>query len=76
MEKAKKLLYTLLCCAMLLALMCITAVAAEDPYGVRAESKVAGDLTVTVDDDGVLTWTDLPDVTSYDLHISMALRFM
>ena len=71
MKRTHKLLSILLCCAMLLGMLPMTAVAAESPYGVRAESVVAGDLTCTVDNDGVLTWTDLPGATSYDLNIYM-----
>ena len=64
----------LLTLALLLGMMPVmgpTAMAAEDPYGVRPESAVAGDLTCTVDDNGVLTWTDLSGATSYDLNIYM-----
>ena len=70
----KKHLSILLTLAMLLGMipgMGITAMAAGRPYGVRADSVAAGDLTCTVDNDGVLTWTDLPGATSYDLNIYM-----
>ena len=67
-RKGWSLLLTL---AMLLGVMPMTAMAAESSYGVRAESAVAGDLTCTVDSDGVLTWNDLPGATSYDLNIYM-----
>ncbi len=71
MKRTKKLLSILLCCAMLLGMLPAAAMAAEAPYGVRPESAAAGDLTCTVDSDGVLTWTAVPGATSYELNIRM-----
>lgn len=71
MKRTQKLLSILLTLAMVFSMVPMTATAAEDPYGVRPDSVVAGDLTCTVDGDGVLTWTDLPGATSYDLNIYM-----
>ncbi|MBR2081291.1 MAG: hypothetical protein IJ980_06630, partial [Oscillospiraceae bacterium] len=71
MKRTKKLLSILLCCAILLGMLPAAAMAAEAPYGVRPDSAAAGDLTCTVDSDGVLTWTAVPGATSYDLNIRM-----
>ena len=71
MKRTQKLLSILLTLAMVFSMVPMTAMAAEDPYGVHPDSAVAGDLTCTVDDNGVLTWTDLSGATSYDLNIYM-----
>ena len=70
MKRTKKLIGLLFALVLVLGLS-VTAMAAANPYGVIAASAVAGDLTLTVDGDGVLTWTDLPGATSYDLNIYM-----
>ena len=70
MKRTQKLIGLFFALILVLGLS-VTAMAAESPYGVRADSVVAGDLTCTVDNDGVLTWTDLPNATSYDLNIYM-----
>lgn len=70
MKRTQKLIGLFFALILVLGLS-VTAMAAESPYGVRADSVVAGDLTCTVDGDGVLTWTDLPGATSYDLNIWM-----
>ena len=70
MKRTQKLIGLFFALVLVLGLS-MTAMAAESLYGVRAESVVAGDLTCTVDSDGVLTWTALPGATSYDLNIYM-----
>ena len=70
MKRTQKLIGLFFALVLVLGLS-VTAMAAESPYGVRADSVVAGDLICTVDGDGVLTWTDLPGATSYDLNIYM-----
>jgi len=70
MKRTQKLIGLFFALILVLGLS-VTAMAAESPYGVRADSVAAGDLTLTVDNNGVLTWTDVPGATSYDLNVRM-----
>ena len=49
----------------------LTVFAVESPYGIAPDIYPgnSGNITFYVDNDGVLTWTNVPNATSYDVNI-------